>query len=113
MYISHVCECLDLPVALRNISHYSVANNTNNSLKDQLNMDSAISAVGAGRNLELCNHSEGSSRRGGCSPVCVAMIFSLVKEILLPVVVWFLKEDPCSIHHHTRMELAELECLKN
>lgn len=63
--------------------------------------------------LELCDHAEGSNSRGGGAPVCIIVVLATFQEVLVSVVVGLLVEDPCTIHHHTGVELTELEGLVN
>lgn len=63
--------------------------------------------------LEICDHSEGSSSRRGGAPVRVVAVLAPFQEVLVSVVIGLLIEDPCTIHHHTGVELTELEGLIN
>ncbi len=63
--------------------------------------------------LELSDHAEGSHNRGGGAPVCIVVVLATVQEVLVSVVVGLLIEDPRTIHHHTGIELPELEGLVN
>lgn len=63
--------------------------------------------------LEVCDHSEGSSSRRGGAPVRVVAVLAPFQEVLVSVVIGLLIEHPCAIHHHTGVELTELEGLIN
>lgn len=63
--------------------------------------------------LELCDHAEGSHNRGGGAPVCIVVVLATFQEVLVSVVVGLLIEDPRTIHHHTGVELAEIEGFVN
>lgn len=63
--------------------------------------------------LELCYHAEGSHSRGSGAPVCIVGVLATFQEVLVSMVVGLLKEDPRTIHHHTGVELPELEGLVN
>lgn len=63
--------------------------------------------------LELFDHAEGSHNRGGGAPVCIVVVLATFQEVLVSVVVGLLIEDPRTIHHHTGVELPELEGLVN
>lgn len=63
--------------------------------------------------LELFDHAERSHSRGGGAPVCIARILSTFQEVLVSMVVGLLVENPRTVHHHTGVELPELEGLVN
>lgn len=63
--------------------------------------------------LEICDHTERSNSRGGSPPVCVTVVLATFQEVLVPVVIGLLIKDPCTIHHYTGMELAELQGVVN
>lgn len=59
--------------------------------------------------LELFNHAKRSNSRGGGAPVGIIGVFSAFQEVLVPLVVGLLVEDPRTVHHHTGVDLPELE----
>lgn len=63
--------------------------------------------------LELFDHAERPHSRGGGAPVCIVGVLATFQEVLVSLVVGLLVEDPCTIHHHTGVELLELEGVVN
>lgn len=59
--------------------------------------------------LELSDHAEGSCSWGGSAPISVVVVLATFQEVLVSVVVGLLIQDPGTIHHHTGVELLDLQ----
>jgi len=63
--------------------------------------------------LELCDHAEGSRGGGGGAPVREVAVLAPFQEVLAPLVVGPLVEDPGAIRYHGGVDFPELEGLEN